>query len=70
MTGDDEKAPPHDDDADEPAGPLTPDDETSLGDTPEVHDDLSPHDLPPGHPGRREAERLAGGGDGTTKGNR
>jgi hypothetical protein len=33
------------------------DDSTPLGDTPEVHDDLSPHDLPKGHPGRRAAER-------------
>ena len=66
----DEKAPPHDDEADEPLGPLTPDDETPLGDTPEAHDEISPHDLPPGHPGREETERLAGGEDGTTQGNR
>lgn len=70
MTGDDRKAPPHDTEADEPLGPLTPDDETPLGDTPELHDEITPHDLPPGHPGRREAERLAGGQDGTTTGNR
>ena len=69
MTGDDDKASPHDDAADEPLGPLTPDDETPAGDTPEAHDEISPHDLPPGHPGRGEAERLAGGEDGTTKGN-
>ncbi len=62
-------APPHDDEADEPLGPATPDDETPLGDTPEVHDEISPHDLPPDNPGREEAERLAGGEDGTTKGN-
>ncbi len=55
--------------ADEPLGPLTPDDETPLGDTPEAHDEISPHDLPPGHPGRDEAEREAGGGRGTTRGN-
>ncbi len=60
---------PHDSDSSEPLGPLTPDDETELGDTPEAHDDISPHDLPPGHPGRDEAERLAGGGDGVTRGN-
>jgi hypothetical protein len=45
------------------------DDETELGDTPEAHDEISPHDLPPGHPGRDEAERLAGGEDGVTRGN-
>jgi hypothetical protein len=49
---------------------MTPDDETPLGDTPEAHDELSPHDLPPDHPGREEAERLAGGDEGDTKGNR
>ena len=27
-----------------------------------------PHDLPPGQPGREEAERQAGGGEGTTRG--
>jgi hypothetical protein len=63
------QAPPHDDDADEPLGPMTPDDETPLGDTPEAHDGLSPVDLPPDHPGRQEAERQAGGTEGTTKGN-
>jgi hypothetical protein len=62
-------APSHDDDADEPLGPMTPDDETALGDSPEAHDEISPHDLPPDHPGRREAERLAGGEGGTTSGN-
>ena len=61
--------PPHDEDAEEPLGPLTPDDETPLGDTPEAHDEISPHDLPPDHPGREEAERLAGGVEGTTRGN-
>ena len=65
----DEHAPPHDSDAEEPLGPMTPDDETPAGDTPEAHDEISPHDLPPEHPGRDEAERLAGGEDGTTRGN-
>jgi hypothetical protein len=60
---------PHDDEADEPLGPITPDDETDLGDTPEAHDEVSPHDLPKGHPGRLAAEELAGGEDGTTQGN-
>jgi hypothetical protein len=56
---------------DEPLGPITPDDETALGDTPEAHDEISPHDLPKGHPGRPEAERLARDDpDHTTRGNR
>lgn len=66
---DDPQPPPHDDQADEPLGPLTPDDQTPLGDTPEAHDEISPHDLPKGHPGRAAAERQAGGPDGTTRGN-
>jgi hypothetical protein len=60
--------PPHDDQADEPLGPATPDDQTPMGDTPEAHDEISPLDLPPDHPGRQEAERQAGGTGGTTKG--
>jgi hypothetical protein len=67
---DDEHAPPHDSEADEPLGPVTPDDETPAGDTPEAHDEITPHDLPKGHPGREEAERLAGDEEGTTRGNR
>ncbi|MGH2839429.1 MAG: hypothetical protein ACRDKY_01225 [Solirubrobacteraceae bacterium] len=70
MTDDDKQAPPHDSDASEPLGPLTPDDETPAGDTPEAHDEITPHDLPKGHPGREEAERIAGGEDDTTRGNR
>jgi hypothetical protein len=72
MTTDDGKgsAPPHDDEAEEPLGPATPDNETAAGDTPEAHDEISPHDLPPDHPGRAEAEREAGGADGTAPGNR
>jgi hypothetical protein len=61
-------APPHDEDADEPLGPLTPDDETPLGDTPEAHDEITPHDLPPDHPGRAEVERLTDDPDDTTRG--
>jgi hypothetical protein len=60
---------PHDDDADEPLGPVTPDDQTPLGDTPEAHDEINPHDIPLDNPGRQEAERLAGGREGTTEGN-
>jgi len=71
MSSDDpEHAPPHDSESKEPLGPLTPDDETPAGDTPEAHDEISPHDLPQDHPGRAEAERLAGGEEGTTRGNR
>ena len=60
--------PPHDKESDEPLGPVTPDEETPLGDTPEAHDEISPHDLPKDHPGRREAEKEAGE-SGTTRGN-
>ena len=60
---------PHDGTNDEPLGPFTPDDETPLGDTPEAHDEVNPHDIPLDNPGRPEAERLAGGEDGTTRGN-
>ncbi len=59
---------PHDGTRPEPLGPLTPDDETPLGDTPEAHDEITPHDLPPGHPGRQAAEEQAGGEGGTTRG--
>jgi hypothetical protein len=68
STDDGEHAPPHDSEADEPLGPFTPDDETEAGDTPEVHDEISPHDLPKDHPGRQEAERRAGA-TGTDTGN-
>jgi hypothetical protein len=60
---------PHDEQADEPLGPMTPDEETALGDTPEAHDEIVPEDLPKDHPGRQEAERLAEEGGGTTGGN-
>lgn len=59
---------PHDDQAHEPLGPLTPDDETPLGDTPEAHDEIIPEDLPKDHPGRQEAERMARE-DGVVRGN-
>jgi hypothetical protein len=52
----------------EPLGPVTSDDETPMGDTPEAHDEISPHDLPPDHPGRRQVERQSGGDQGTTEG--
>src|SRR3954447_14463508 len=39
-----------------PSSHLIPDNETATGDTPEAHDEINPHDLPPDHPGRRAAE--------------
>ena len=44
------------------------DDDRPMGDTPEAHDEINPHDLPPDHPGRQEAEAQAGGEEGTTRG--
>ena len=44
------------------------DDETPLGDSPELHDDITPHDLPRGHPGRRRLERQTGFEGDTTRG--
>lgn len=35
------------------------DDSRPLGDSPDLHDDLSPHDLPLDHPGRKAVEREA-----------
>jgi hypothetical protein len=58
---DDNKKTPKDDetdDADRPAGELS-----------ESHDEISPHDLPIDHPGRKATEHAAGGEEGTTKGN-
>src|SRR4051794_9917487 len=42
-----------------PSTHLIPDNETAAGDTPEAHDEINPHDLPAGHPGRAEAEHQA-----------
>ncbi len=58
-----------------PAAHLEYDDETSLGDTPEAHAEVSPHDLPKDHPGRAEAEHQSGdrferSEDGVTRGDR
>jgi hypothetical protein len=41
-----------------------------LGDTPEAHDELSPHDIPLYSPARRAAERQASGVAATTRGHR
>lgn len=67
MSDSDPRPSRHDEEAHEPLGPATPDDQTDLGDTPEAHDELSPHDLPPDHPGRHAAEERAREG-GTTEG--
>src|SRR3954471_12032448 len=42
-----------------PSAHLIPDNETAAGDTPEAHDEINPHDLPPDHPGRQAAEEQA-----------
>ena len=42
-----------------PTSHLIPDDRTPAGDTPEAHDEINPHDLPPDHPGRHAAEDQA-----------
>jgi hypothetical protein len=43
-----------------PSSHLIPDDSTPAGDTPEAHDEINPHDIPPDHPGRRAAEEQVG----------
>ncbi len=63
-----EEPSPHDGTRPEPLGPFTPDGQTPLGATPEAHDEITPHDLPRGHPGRSAAEHQAAAGDGTTRG--
>ncbi len=60
---------PHDTEDREPLGPLTPDDQSAAGDTPEVHDEITPHDLPKDHPGRAAAVRAARLSGGVTQGN-
>jgi hypothetical protein len=57
------------DEDDEFAG-VGADEARPLGDTPEAHDELTPRDLPVGHPGRAEAERQAEELGGTTPGHR
>jgi hypothetical protein len=69
MTDDTDPS-PHNDEADEPLGPATPDDQSPAGATPEVHGEITPHDLPKDHPGRPEAEREAAENGGVTSGNR
>ncbi len=52
-----------------PSAHLVGDDMTQAGDTPEVHDEISPHDLPLDHPGRQAAEEQAQEEAGATTGN-
>jgi hypothetical protein len=42
-----------------PSTHLIPDNVTAAGDTPEAHDEINPHDIPAGHPGREAAEAQA-----------
>ncbi len=51
-----------------PPADIVGDDGRPLGDTDEAHDEISPHDLPVGHPGRQAAEEQAEGKHGTTRG--
>ena len=51
-----------------PSSHVITDDDTALGDTAEAHNEVSPRDLPPDHPGRKAAEVQAGGDQGTTRG--
>jgi hypothetical protein len=51
-----------------PSTHLITDDERPLGDTPEAHDEVNPHDVPLDNPARHEAEEQAAGGE--TRGNR
>jgi hypothetical protein len=52
-----------------PSAHLVGDDTTQAGDTPEVHDEINPHDIPIDAPERQAAEAQAAGGPGETTGN-
>jgi len=52
-----------------PSAHLIGDDTTQAGDTPEVHDEINPHDLPIDHPGRQAAEEQAADEAAETTGN-
>jgi hypothetical protein len=47
---------------------LMTDDSTPLGDNPDLHSEISPHDLPPGSDQRRAVEAMAAEEGGTTAG--
>ncbi|HEV2819515.1 MAG TPA: hypothetical protein VGW11_03315 [Solirubrobacteraceae bacterium] len=51
-----------------PSAHVITDDDSALGDTEEAHNEISPRDLPPDHPGRKQAEAQAGDERGTTRG--
>jgi hypothetical protein len=48
-------------DHEDPVPAIGADDRRPLGDTPEAHDEITPHDLPKDHPGRKAAEAQAEG---------
>ena len=56
--------------SDDPFPGIAADDGRPLGDTPEAHDEITPHDLPKDHPGRLAAEEQAAALGGTTRGHR
>ncbi|HEV2771077.1 MAG TPA: hypothetical protein VGV40_12915 [Solirubrobacteraceae bacterium] len=66
--GDDPAEAVADEDEHLPSTHVITDDDTALGDTPEAHNEISPRDLPPDHPGRKAAEVQAGGDQGATRG--
>ncbi len=68
MSDDDDSRADSDSEAQGPPADILADDDRPLGDTDQAHDEISPHDLPPGHPGRQAAEDQSGGGEGTTRG--
>jgi len=47
---------------------IAPEDKIPLGDTSQVHDEISPLDIPLDNPGRHEAERQASRSGGLTRG--
>ena len=54
--------------SDENGPGIGPDDQTPFGDTTEVHDEITPRDLPLDNPGRHQAKRQASGSGGVTRG--
>jgi hypothetical protein len=52
-----------------PSTHLITDEERPLGDTPEAHDEVNPHDIPLDNPARHEAAEQVGGEEAETRGN-
>src|SRR2546423_11374891 len=52
-----------------PSTHLITDAERPLGDTPEAHDEINPHDIPLDNPARHEAEDQVADAGGETRGN-